>query len=86
MEIKQMVKDIMSRNTNISEQIYEIDENESLLDHGLDSFQMMRVIVEIEKSLNFRFRDEDLLTANFATIASITESVEKALAAIAEEA
>jgi len=66
---------------DIGEKIYDVEDDESLFDYGMDSLQMMRSIVEIEKTLKFQFCDEDLLTANFTSIASIALAVEAALLA-----
>jgi len=85
MEIKPKILEIISSNTSIGEKIYDIGEDESLLDHGMDSLQMMRSVVEIEKALSFKFNDEDLLTANFTSIGSIIASVESALSVKANE-
>ncbi|SCY95877.1 acyl carrier protein [Alkaliphilus peptidifermentans] len=79
MEIKQVILKILSSNTEIGEKIHNIKEDESLLDYGMDSLQMMRTVVEIEKALDFKFCDEDLLTANFTSIGSILASVKSVL-------
>lgn len=79
MQIKSIVFEIVSSNTDIGEKVYTINEDDSLLDHGMDSLQMMRTVVEIEKRLDFKFNDEDLLTANFTSISSIIDSVNSVL-------
>lgn len=79
MQIKSIILEIVSSNTDIGEKVYTIKEDDSLLDHGMDSLQMMRTVVEIEKRLDFKFNDEDLLTANFTSISSIIDSVNSVL-------
>ncbi|WP_432409056.1 acyl carrier protein [Wukongibacter sp. M2B1] len=79
MQIKSIILEIASSNTDIGEKVYTIKEDDSLLDHGMDSLQMMRTVVEIEKRLDFKFNDEDLLTANFTSISSIIDSVNSVL-------
>ena len=82
MDIKDTVLQVISSNTEIGKNIYSLGDEESLFDNGMDSLQMMRTIVEIEKTLNFKFRDEDLLTANFSSINSIVASVSSALSVL----
>lgn len=79
MEIEKTVLDTLSKKTVIGDEIYNTDKDENLLQNGMDSFQMMNSIVEIEKELNFIFSDEDLLTANFSTINAIIETINNVL-------
>ncbi|WP_395025497.1 phosphopantetheine-binding protein [Robinsoniella sp.] len=79
MEIEKTVLDTLSKKTVIGDEIYNTDKDENLLQNGMDSFQMMNSIVEIEKELNFIFSDEDLLTANFSTINAIIETINDVL-------
>ncbi|MEF2965947.1 phosphopantetheine-binding protein [Paenibacillus sp. M1] len=69
------IMDVLCENTSLGDKVYLLKENDNLFEHGLDSFQMMRVIVGLERSLNFVFKDEDLLVVNFSTIESIVNSV-----------
>lgn len=70
------IYEVIKKNTVLGERAYETDINANLLDCGLDSLQMIRVIVELEQMLGIEFDDEDLLMANFGTIKSIMEFIE----------
>ncbi len=79
MEIRSIIYDIINSNTVIGDRIYNIDENENLLDQGIDSLQMMHVIVALEQALKFEFRDEDLLMINFSNISSMESCIRNIL-------
>ncbi|MCQ1531097.1 acyl carrier protein [Lutispora saccharofermentans] len=80
MEVRPIICDIINSNTVIGDRIYNLDENENLLDQGIDSLQMMRVIVTLEQALKFEFRDEDLLMINFSNISSMESCIKTILA------
>jgi acyl carrier protein len=80
MDIVSTVYNVLHKNTVLGDRIHEIDKNDNLLEQGMDSLQIMRVVVELERAFNFEFSDEDLLMANFNSINSISNSVRSILA------
>ena len=75
MDIKSVVCDVIATETVIGKQIFDVDEEVNLLDFGLDSFQIMNVIVELENRLDSVFRDEDLIIIRFQNIKEICASL-----------
>lgn len=74
-KIKGIVCDVIATITTIGKDIYELSEDSNLLDAGLDSFQIMNIIVELENRLNIVFRDEDLIIIHFQSIKEICVSL-----------
>lgn len=77
--IKKIVSDVIARKTMIGETVYCLDENQNLLNAGLDSFQLMNVIVELESRLNIVFKDEDLIIIRFQNLKEICDSIQEVL-------
>ncbi len=46
-----------------------ITEDTAFKDLGLDSLDLVELVLEVEKELNFRFKDEDLI--NFKTVRDV---------------
>lgn len=57
----------------------ELDENESLIESGVDSLALVSLIVSIEYAFNVEFSDDDLQPENLKTVSSLIELVEKYL-------
>ena len=57
----------------------ELDENESLIESGVDSLALVSPIVSIEYAFNVEFSDDDLQPENLKTVSSLIELVEKYL-------
>ena len=57
----------------------ELDENESLIESGVDSLALVSLIVSIEYAFNVEFSDDDLQPENLKTVLSLIELVEKYL-------
>lgn len=74
MEVLERIKNIVLSNA-ILELSEELGNDDNLLDIGLDSLQMIRIIVAIEREFDFEFSDEDLVISNFSTIGNIAESI-----------
>jgi acyl carrier protein len=53
-----------------------IDNDESLLGIGVDSLNMIELVVGIENEFDFELLDEDLIIENFETINSIIKMLE----------
>jgi acyl carrier protein len=53
-----------------------IDNDESLLGIGVDSLNMIELVVGIENEFDFELLDEDLIIENFETIKSIIKMLE----------
>lgn len=79
MDIKSIVCDVIASITVIGEKIYQLDGDANLLDAGLDSFQLMNIIVELENRFNIVFRDEDLIIIRFQSIREICSSLAEVL-------
>ena len=71
MNIRQSVIQILSEVTLIDNDIEKMNDNENLLNHGLDSYQLTKAIVALEKKLNILFDDEELIAYNFNTLHNI---------------
>lgn len=76
MNIRQSVIQILSEVTLIDNDIEKMNDNENLLNHGLDSYQLTKAIVALEKKLNILFDDEELIAYNFNTLHNIIEAVQ----------
>lgn len=78
MELLEKIRSIVLSNAilEVSEQL---GNNDNLLEAGLDSLQMIRIIVALEREFDFEFSDEDLVIGNFSTIGNIAESMETIL-------
>ena len=59
MNIRQSVIQILSEVTLIDNDIEKMNDNENLLNHGLDSYQLTKAIVALEKKLNILFDDQE---------------------------
>jgi len=77
--IKTTVCDVLSRVTLIGDDIYRFDDDLSLMEFGLDSYQLITVIIEIETLHGIKFSDEQLIANNFNTINNIIASIKEAL-------
>lgn len=57
----------------ISDTIF--DTNTSLKEMGLDSMDIMKLIVELEELFNITFDDDELIMDNFKTVDNITTRI-----------
>ncbi len=57
----------------------ELDENESLIESGVDSLALVSLIVSIEYAFDVEFSDDDLQPENLQTLSSLIELVERYL-------
>lgn len=57
----------------------DLDENESLIESGVDSLALVSLMVSIEYAFNVEFSDDDLQPENLKTVSSLIELVEKYL-------
>ncbi len=57
----------------------DLDENESLIESGVDSLALVSLIVSIEYAFNVEFSDDDLQPENLKTVSSLIDLVEKYL-------
>lgn len=55
----------------------ELDENESLIESGVDSLALVSLIVSIEYAFDVEFSDDDLQPENLQTLSSLIELTEK---------
>lgn len=59
----------------INSEAREINYDEDLREHGMDSLNCIAIIVEIEDFYHFEFADEDLVIENFRTINKLADYV-----------
>ena len=57
----------------------DLDENESLIESGVDSLALVSLIVSIEYAFDVEFSDDDLQPENLQTLSSLIELVERYL-------
>lgn len=55
----------------------DLDENESLIESGVDSLALVSLIVSIEYAFDVEFSDDDLQPENLRTLSSLIELTEK---------
>ena len=55
----------------------DLDENESLIESGVDSLAIVSLIVSIEYAFDVEFSDDDLQPENLQTLSSLIELTEK---------
>lgn len=55
----------------------DLDENESLIESGVDSLTLVSLIVSIEYAFDVEFSDDDLQPENLQTLSSLIELTEK---------
>lgn len=55
----------------------EMDESTELSDLGIDSIQILEMIVRIEDQFNIAIEDEDLIGDNFETVGSVIVMLDK---------
>lgn len=70
--IKEIVKETLKLNVN-----KEINDNDDLINLGLDSLKAIEIVVSIEEKFQIEIDDEDLLVDNFASINCIENLIEK---------
>jgi acyl carrier protein len=73
----QLLAEVIDKIKSLNEVGPDIAEDEDLQLLGLNSFEIMRLIVEFELIFEIFFEDEDLLIENFATPARMVEMIAK---------
>lgn len=74
MEVVDKIRNIVLSNAML-EAGKPLRNDDNLMEIGLDSLEMIRIIVAIEREFDFEFSDEDLVISNFSTIGNIAESI-----------
>ena len=69
--IKEIVRETLKLNVN-----KEINDNDDLINLGLDSLKAIEIVVSIEEKFQIEIDDEDLLVDNFASIKCIENLIE----------
>ena len=54
-----------------------VNENDDLVDYGLDSMKAVELVVELENEYDIEVDDEDLLIENLNTISKINTLIKK---------
>ena len=70
---KDFILNIVEKNINHKVQDYD----EDLISIGMDSLNMINIIVDIEDALKIRIPDSMLLEDNFKTLNNIFQSIQK---------
>ena len=69
MDTKKVVSEILSKRVDVSN----LKEEDSLKDLGLDSLDLVEVMLEIEEALNVEFDSEEI--GNLSTLGSVLELI-----------
>lgn len=69
MDTKKVVSDILAKRVDISN----LKEEDSLKNIGLDSLDLVEVMLEIEDTLNIEFESEEI--ANLSTLQSVLDLI-----------
>lgn len=72
--IKEMIIELLGNDLAIIEEDIEFDTDLTI--YGLDSLNVILLIINIEKKYNITFMDENLLLENFSTIRNIFRIIE----------
>lgn len=81
MSLKEGLQKFIKENLAGEDQAMDITEEESLTGI-IDSMGLMQLLLFIEERTGIRIPDEEILPANFASIASIVQTVERARARV----
>ena len=73
MDIKKTVSNILSKRVDVSN----LSESDSLLKLGLDSLDLVEVMLEIEETLNIEFASDEI--ADVSTLGDVLKLIEKKL-------
>ncbi len=73
MDIKKVVSDILSKRVDISS----LKEEDSLSSLGLDSLDLVEVMLEIEETLNIEFASDEI--ADVSTLGDVLKLIETKL-------
>ena len=74
MELKHIKKEIIYIIEKITDNIV-LNEDSVLIESGINSMQIIQIVVELEHRFNFEFEDEKLSYETLRTIGSIAEYV-----------
>ncbi len=73
----EVVYKIINDNFELSRKFSEINVNDNLMDVGLDSISMVKIILGIEELYGIMIPDEDLFFDNFSSIEKIVQYIER---------
>ena len=69
MDVKKTVSDILAKRVDVSN----LKEEDSLKEIGLDSLDLVEVMLEIEDALNIEFQSDEI--ANLSTLQSVLDLI-----------
>lgn len=69
MDVKKTVTEILAKRVDVSN----LKEEDSLMDIGLDSLDLVEVMLDIEDTLNIEFDSEEI--ANLSTLQSVLDLI-----------
>ena len=71
MDVIEKVKQVLAKRVDVTK----LHENDLLTDIGLDSLDLVEVMLEIEDELNIKFTSDEI--ANLATLKDVVELINK---------
>ena len=71
MDVIEKVKQVLAKRVDVTK----LHENDLLTDIGLDSLDLVEVMLEIEDELNIKFTSDEI--ANLATLKDVAELINK---------
>lgn len=77
MDIEKEIRNILKGNVELEIPVDEIAVDASLLELGVDSISMIKIILNIENVFDLIFEDDDLVVENFMNIERLVNYVRK---------
>jgi len=77
--IKTKIREILNKSIDLAVSIDIINDNDRLVDFGMDSMGFIRVITCIEEEFQIEFEVETMLVSNFETINHFFDYIKKML-------
>lgn len=76
-ELYNIVYQLISTNFEFSQEIKNIQNDDNLMELGLDSIGMVKIVLGIEEMCGITIPDEDLIFDNFSSIEKIVKYIEE---------
>jgi len=75
-EIEAKIRRVISESIDLITPMEQVGLDDNLLQLGMDSINIIKVIINIESEFGFEFTDEDLNMENFRNIRNLVEYVQ----------
>jgi len=76
-QMESKIRDVLQKEMEESTDVNSIDINDDLVNYGMNSTIILKMIMNIEKELNITMSDDDFDEENFRSIADIMDMVER---------